>query len=213
MTTLTVLIIALWAWGLASLAVGVNRYRRRKALRAIARAERVRGEFAAIRNRLVLLALEGKIAPDTATFRTIYFVTTAIMRRDDQYPEMHAALLDSLVSVRRDPPRREAMRREFRTWGPEVQELSDATNQAIEMLLVEYSSILRLAHAAIPYITRLLKRLSIPKKAEVKLIEKVGASAENLEAKYRHPEVVEIRREQKALFPTQKMKRCTPAMV
>lgn len=105
------------------------------------RAERVRGAFADARNALVLSALKGELSVKSATYNNLYFLCTAVMRRDDQYDSMWTSLLGAIASVkeqRDDDP----IKQEAKFWTPEIRSVVAKTGAAIEVMLIEHSRIL-----------------------------------------------------------------------
>lgn len=124
------------------------------------RAERVRSAFAEARNEVVRLAATGALSPDSATFQTLYFVNTAVMRRDDQYDQMWPAFLGSISTVN-DPERIRPIQAEARTWSEPVAAAAFKSSQAIEIMLVEHSllmrGVFRLTGGLLPY-ARIVRR-------------------------------------------------------
>ena len=119
-------------------------------LRRLRKAETIRGAFADVRNQLFQHMMAGGISPKSQTFRALYFVTTSVMRRDDQYERLWPAFVKSIQEVER--PRSEggaAIASEAKNWDPTTAEIARRFVQAIELMLVEYSllmwGILRIA--------------------------------------------------------------------
>jgi hypothetical protein len=69
--------------GLIIVTMGQSRRYRR-----MAKFERIRTRFAAARGRLVLIAAERELSPNSITFRQLYAIQTTMMRRFDSYPRM-----------------------------------------------------------------------------------------------------------------------------
>lgn len=125
--------------------------------RARVRAERVRSAFAEARAELVMAAIRGAISTDSATYWTLYFLNTAVMRRDDLYPQLWPTFLHALRQVN-DPTHVNPLREESIRWTPDVLKVAEKTNSAIEMMLVEHSMMMRLlfglSGGLLPYLQR-----------------------------------------------------------
>lgn len=132
--------LALWTAGF--LALGVRSSRRARTYREALRAERVRGLFAEARAKLVLKALRGGLDPDSETYRTLYFLQTAMMRRDDQYGEIWGVLVRAVHEASRKPVV-DRLSTERATWDAETKDIAYRTSLAINAILVEYSLLLR----------------------------------------------------------------------
>lgn len=166
-------------------------------VRARLRAERVRSAFAEARNDLVLLTITGELAPESATFRMLYFLNTAVMRRDDQYDAMWPAFLQSLRAVN-DETHVNPMRAESREWTPGVASAAIRACQAMEVMLVEHSLILRavfrLTGGMLPYMAAVHSaRRRSPR------IQAVSDRIEDFETRH-EPARMDVRRFQRLLI-------------
>src|SRR5687768_13041419 len=81
------------------LGLGTWNLRTARAYRRTARAERIRSRFAEARNQLTWKVIRGELDAESNTFRLLYFLQTAMMRRDDQYEQMWSTLVASVAQA------------------------------------------------------------------------------------------------------------------
>lgn len=185
-----ILIILALLWVIRELAIGGIVWYQRLRLRQLLRVETTRRYFAEARNQLVHLALQGEIDVNSATFQSFYLLQTRVMRRPEQYRQLSAIVLATLLrpaSTQTDSP----LRREAATWGPTVKEVVKATADAFQHLLFQHSRPLRIL-AQLESRFRALTFLVYV----LRLCQKTIQQAEEK----KRPEMAEIREAQRCIY-------------
>lgn len=129
-------------WFSVELGLGIRSWTTAKRYAHDLRVEKTTREFASARNKLMHLARTGMIDVESETFRTFYYLTTFVMRRPDQYPEISEALMKVIV-LRGKSASYNLLKEESRKWTPEVKKLVREVSGAFSSLLVDYSSLFR----------------------------------------------------------------------
>lgn len=132
-------------WCLREVVVGLLARGRSKRLRHVRRREMTQRHFAEARNELMKLAVAGKIDVNSATFKRLYFLNTAIMRRPESYQEIGAALRSAILNSA-EGKGTDALRRESEGWSDEVKVAIAKTERALSNLMVIYSRLWRLMY-------------------------------------------------------------------
>lgn len=132
-------------WVAREILVGLNSIRMRKKYEYLRRLEQTQGRFAVVRNELMRFAVEGEADAKSATFREIYQLNTAFMRRPDEYKEMSAALRRFVMSSEM-PSGGSAISREMSHIDPGTKEAARMTSEALSHIVVDYSFVLRSAY-------------------------------------------------------------------
>src|SRR5882724_9024019 len=192
MKSLTLLAIVALLWCLRELSVSIYTTVRRRRLRHYIRTEQTQTKFATIRIRLMELALGNGIDVDSLTFRDLYFVTTRIMRRPDQYPAIIEAL--QIVFLKHgNSDERNQLAHESRVWTADVREIVIDTARALNDIVEGYSAQWRFLYRLKNFLAT--DRASVGKNVYMNFVRK---SRDYRRKKF--PELEDIRRAQKVMF-------------
>jgi hypothetical protein len=116
--------------------------RKRSQYQHLLRVERTRAHFAQARNDLIGLVCQGKLDPNSRTFRLFYGIQTFILRRPDHYDLIGEMLWQQFVSpAGSSQPSRLA--EEPGTWSDDIKGIVMRTAQGFELLMTDYSVIRR----------------------------------------------------------------------
>ena len=117
---------------------------RRQAInaRSIARVDRIRRSFAEARIKLFGLVTSGKLKPESATFRYLYFLHTSVMRRQDMYDDMWKVFVRAILRIRESTGDRQ-IELEASEWSNEVREVVLETAEAVQLMIYEHFRPLR----------------------------------------------------------------------
>jgi hypothetical protein len=124
------------AFTAAEIVLGLWLSRRRRYYKNIVRTERIRLQIGDARCRLMRVAANGELSHETATFRDLYFIQTAMMRGTDAYPQISEAMWRKVLRFERRT--QTALSAEAETWTPEVREIANQTADAIRKIWIEY---------------------------------------------------------------------------
>jgi len=102
----------------------------------IRRTEQIRLQIGLARCRLVEAVAQGKLSPDSATFKDVYFVQTAMMRHTGEYREFSDAHWERVL--KQESRRESVMRKEATTWPPEVTAIVHQTSDALRQVWIGF---------------------------------------------------------------------------
>lgn len=144
-TTVAAIVFVAIVWMFREAIVGYFSLKDSRASRHLKRVEQTREYFACIRHRLLDLAFEGKVSPESETFRFLYQLLTTIMRRPDQYEVISQVLLSELVGHAKGDAKKQdtSFAAERDSWTPELKALFAEISEGLMMVIVEFSGILR----------------------------------------------------------------------
>jgi hypothetical protein len=140
-TALICLLFALIIGG--NVVIGALHRTARRRAEEIRRREIIRAGFAEARTQIIWATLQGELDPASATFRHLYFITTAAMRRDDQYDDLWQEVL---LDLQRSSEDKSGIKQEAPAWSPQVRGAVLQFVKALDVLLIEHSSVLRWLH-------------------------------------------------------------------
>ena len=138
---------------------GFFRFRRAQRMRHKRCAEQIRSQAGEARTQLVWLALRGKVSAESSSFRSLYFLQTLLLRRDDQYGELWHAFYAGVTQI---PSQETDFASESSAWPKEMHVIARLTAEAIRLLLIEYSVGLRWGAWFLSRILAVVRWLSIP---------------------------------------------------
>ncbi|MBM5816734.1 MAG: hypothetical protein FJ083_09150 [Cyanobacteria bacterium K_Offshore_surface_m2_239] len=110
--------------------------------RSLVRVDRIRRSFADARIKLFGLVTSGKLDPESATFRNLYFLHTSVMRRQDMYDDMWKVFVRAILRIRETTGDRQ-IELESSEWSYEVREVVIETAQAVQLMILEHFHPLR----------------------------------------------------------------------
>lgn len=143
-TALSVLAFMVIAFSIKEIALGWTVYRQRRKLQRIIEIEQAQHLFAEARNLLLEAVMDGDLNPRSETFRTLYFLNTALLRR----PHMCHAI-SALISLRAEQSKlgnNELIEREVVSWTPKVVGALLKTTTAMKFIVWDLSPSLRFAY-------------------------------------------------------------------
>lgn len=135
---MTVLMVALVIAILSEWLYGNHLARTSKKYADVYRREEVCGHLANVRNRLLQTTIAGKLDSRSETFRMLYFLTTFIMRRPDQYKELAPHICKSIFGETNASPRPELLE-ESEEWDDEVCQLVIDASDGLKKLAAFYA--------------------------------------------------------------------------
>jgi len=106
------------------------------------RCEKVRSRFAIARCHLMRLVAEGELDPNSATFRSLYFLQTSVMRRPDKYDELWRKFFRALAQVKKKD-RQDEMLSEAPQWTPRTKKMVVETADALMYMIYDLSAVFR----------------------------------------------------------------------
>lgn len=123
------LVLAAGLFCLSQLTIAVWTGSQARRLRLMAKHERLRGQFAVARNKLIWLAVEGKLPHQSQTFQRLYIVQTRMMRGFDAYPTVSEAFWSNLLdgNLKADG----ALARESANWSEDTRAVVERTADAL----------------------------------------------------------------------------------
>lgn len=186
MNAITLIVVIAVLWAVRDLIIGFYVWLSRRKYRHEYRTERTQSHFAAARNDLMRLAIAGEVNVNSTSFKRIYSLNTALMRRPDQYPEFSQAITYMFVSNHNAEPDEE-LERESKEWSPAFKQVVRATARAMDYIVLDYS-----------WLMRLMFRLE--KKQDPELTPKGMLSRISKRAKEKEKSISEIRRTQKVMY-------------
>lgn len=190
MTVTELIVLALILWGIREAIVGYLVERQNRKLRQLIRTERTQQQFAEARNDLMRLALSGGIDTQSSTFRTLYHMNTAVMRRPDVYPEISAGLFKVVLhtaAMESTSPVEE----ESATWSPAVKDVVKKTADAMNYIILEYSRLFRFIYR--------VERMKDPTVTPFVLLVRIAKRIQEKKEK-RDPILCEIRETQRKMY-------------
>jgi len=186
MNAITLIVVIAVLWAARDLIIGFYVWHSRQKYRHEYRTERTQSHFAVARNDLMRLAIAGEVNVNSTSFRRIYSLNTALMRRPDQYPEFSQAITFMFVSNHNAEPDEE-LERESKQWSPAFRQVVKATAHAMDYIILDYSWIMR-------QMFRLEKRL-YPDATPKRMLGRISKAIEEKERS-----ISEIRRTQKVMY-------------
>lgn len=121
-------ILLMLYFGLTSIPIA----RRVRRLRRVRNIERTRSTWGEARQLLFQLVAEGKLDAGSATFRSLYWLQTYVMRNPEEYDEVSRTLVqalsafserDDIVTAWARHPMAAELAGEFESWPPEMQQV------------------------------------------------------------------------------------------
>jgi hypothetical protein len=186
MSAITLIVVIAVLWAVRNFIVGFYAWLSRQNYKYEYRTERTQSHFAAARNDLMLLAIANEVDVNSVSFKQIYALNTALMRRPDQYPEFSQAIAHWVI-CNRDEQHDEVLERESKEWSPAFRQVVKATAHAMDYIILDYSWIMRLMF-------RIEKRLH-PDTTPKRMLSRISQVVEEKERS-----IAEIRRTQKAMY-------------
>jgi len=140
-------------WLISQLILTYKTNKDRKKIQHNIRVEKTRKYFAELRLRLLKILADGKLDQKSVTFRFHYSLFTMIMRRPDQYKEISNSLYTAFTSDNTDQEVSGEiglkLQSEQSQWSDEVKILIVDTIKGLALLVIDYSSKLRLLNTLI----------------------------------------------------------------
>ena len=143
MNALIFLTVVTLLWVAREVFVSIASLRSRIRYEHLRKIEQTQGNFAEVRNELMRLAVSGEANARTDTFREIYQLNTAFMRRPDEYVDMSNALRRFMMSNEETPSGKTAIERESGQIDDATKKVALMTADALSHIVVDYSFILR----------------------------------------------------------------------
>jgi hypothetical protein len=131
----TALLLGIVAMVVLNVSMGMFRLR----LRREVREERTRAHFAACRNSLMEIARRGDVSVKSATFRMLYGVSTAVVRRREQYDDLAQVVGRAVLLPPAPGGLARAVDAEQSTWTPEVRQVAQQLAEGLVMVMRDYS--------------------------------------------------------------------------
>jgi hypothetical protein len=125
-------------WSIRNLVLATLAYRDRRRIAHHIRVFRTQSNFAEARTDLMRLAVNGEIDVRSATFRQVYHLTTAIMRRPDEYPTISAALRKAFLNSMEQGVRSE-LHQERETWTQGVKVMLLKMSKSLDYIIFNHS--------------------------------------------------------------------------
>jgi hypothetical protein len=171
MIELTILITALASLLIIEVIRGFAAHRRFKKISHLLQVENTQAQFASVRNNLMLLAASEKANPNSQIFALIYQLTTAFMRRPDQYRELSDLIFHCVASLKGETDNH-ALLTESKTWSIEERGIVSQMANALGNLSIDYSPALRFLYTMYkrlyPTLTPLQMLMQLPTSQETK---------------------------------------------
>ena len=182
MYLISILILLIMIWAVSEFVFGSYIWWKRRTIKHTIRVERTRHHFAEARTKLLKMVRESKIDANSETFKTIYHINTYVMRRPDQYPEISRKVLRAILLSKKEG----SLTSEAQDWDQETKEVVRETANALGLIVVDYSRILRIAawledrYGLFTHLAKSLKNREEQKNQVVKDITQAQQSLNNL---------------------------------
>lgn len=161
--TVSKLIILIWLvfclYQIAAIILNKIEIRR---LRDIRYRMKTQHSFGIVRHQLMMLVATNKISSKSITFLTFYLMNTNIMRHPDKYNGIAKMLRNAMLDESRGSevnPNLELLKKEQLDWSPEVRQMVSQNVEALNILIVHHSPLIRVLYTVTVLAHRVLKNL------------------------------------------------------
>jgi hypothetical protein len=135
--------------------------------------------FAESRNKLLFYGITDKIDINDRFFIALYNLNTFFMRRPEQYEAMFTPIMDFRVMLSLDS-KQQKQEQESVKLSPELKEVFNKTSQALDKIVIQYSSLIKLLNYIWGVIRGSNESFKIENKPEVITKEKRKMELNNL---------------------------------
>jgi len=144
MSFLAFVVVCAVLWTVRNFVLTALAYRDRRNIVHKIRVFRTQANFGDARCDLMRLAVSGEIDVRSQTFRRVYHLTTAIMRRPDEYTAISAALRQAFLNSMEEGEGSD-LNIERESWTQGTKDVLSKTSQSLDYIIFNYSVWWRLA--------------------------------------------------------------------